>query len=277
VRLPLDVLLVFTANPEDYTNRGNIITPLKDRIDAQILTHYPGSLEEARRITEQEAWTDRDVELLIPAVIRDAIEQVAVEARDSDFVDKASGVSARMAISYLETVASIAESRAHRTGSTRAVARVCDLFSAISALTGKIELVYKGEQEGVANVALHLVGRALRHQFNTLAVENYKRGRERHNDLSRFQSVIDWFEAGNKLHLSSEMTDQEYEQAIGAIDGLAEIAKSLQIATSPVELAMAMEYVIEGLHQNFQLTKHIQDARITYTDAVSFMMNEAAD
>ncbi|MEQ8819302.1 MAG: magnesium chelatase [Sumerlaeia bacterium] len=277
VRLPLDLALVFTANPEDYTNRGNIITPLKDRIDAQILTHYPENIEDARRITEQEAWTDRESTVHVPALISEAIEQIAVEARDSDFVDKSSGVSARMAISYLETVFSVAETRAVVHGEREATARFTDLFQSIPALTGKIELVYKGEQEGVANVAIHLIGRALRHQFNSRVVENYRRGRDRKADFSRFQPIVDWFEAGNQLHLTAEMSQAEYEAALKEVTGLEQITRELSLSEKAGELPVMMEFVIEGLHQNFLLTKHIRDARITYTDAVAYMMNELAD
>ncbi len=277
VRLPLDVMLVFTANPEDYTNRGNIITPLKDRIDAQILTHYPENLRDAMHITAQEAWLERGVRVHIPLLLREAVEQIAVEARDSDFVDKSSGVSARMAISYMETIASAAEARATLHGEQEAMARMSDLFSSISALTGKIELVYKGEQEGVANVALHLIGRAVRHLFNSRVTPDYKRGRERKQELAGFEPIVEWFEAGNTLLLSSEMSGAEYLAALGRITGLEKIARDLQLSGNPGELPVMMEFVIEGLHQNFLLTKHIKDARITYTDAVSYMMDELQD
>lgn len=277
VRLPLDVQLVFTANPEDYTNRGNIITPLKDRIDAQILTHYPESLDDSMRITAQEAWTDRGSRVLVPALLPECIEQIAIEARESEFVDKGSGVSARMAISYVETVYSAAEARAALHGEPLGIARISDLFTGISSLTGKIELVFKGEQEGVANVALHLVGRAIRNAFNRRVVPDYKPGRDKKVELEGFESIIEWFESGNQLMLSTEMSHAEYVKALKAVTPLEAIAKSLKIATSPEELPLAMEFVIEGLHQNFQLTRHLRDARIVYTDAVSYMMNELQD
>ena len=276
VRLPLDILLVFTANPEDYTNRGNIITPLKDRIDAQILTHYPESLEDAMRITRQEAWIERGAELGVHPLLSEIIELIAVEARDSDFVDKSSGVSARMAISYLETVASAAEARAAIHGES-AEARLTDLFPAITALTGKIELVYKGEQEGPASVALHLVGRAIRHAFNSRVVDDYKRGRDRRADFSAFQPIIDWFEEGNRVELSTDTSMAEYRKALAAVGGLEEAARKAGLVKSDDESFLMMEFVVEGLHQNFLLTKHIVDARITYTDSVSYMMNELAD
>ncbi|MDX1971002.1 MAG: magnesium chelatase [Candidatus Sumerlaeia bacterium] len=277
VRLPLDVLLVFTANPEDYTNRGNIITPLKDRIDAQILTHYPESLEDSMSITLQEAWTDRDFPVHVPLLVREIIEQIAVEARLSEFVDRNSGVSARMAISYLETVISCAENTALRDGQSSGMVRVSDIFASIPALTGKIELVYKGEQEGVSNVALHLIGRAVRHSFNSRIDENYKRGRDKKVNFHAFQTVIDWFEAGNKLHLSTNMSYKDYVKALKDIDGLEKLARDYGFGETEQELPVMMEFIVEGLHQNFLLTKHLKDARISYSDAVSYMMDEISD
>lgn len=277
VRLPLDLLLVFTANPEDYTNRGNIITPLKDRIDAQILTHYPESLKDSMEITAQEAWTKRGFPVHVPELVREIIEQIAVEARQSEFVDRSSGVSARMAISYLETVVSFAESTALRDGKPSGVVRISDVFASIPALTGKIELVYKGEQEGVSNVALHLIGRAVRHCFNSRIDENYKRGKDRKVNFAAFQAVTDWFDAGNTLHLTTGMSLADYKQALGAIDGLEKLARDYGFSAVPEELPVMMEFIVEGLHQNFLLTKHLKDARITYTDSVGYMMDEIAD
>jgi len=168
VRLPLDMALVFSANPEDYTNRGSIITPLRDRISSQIMTHYPRSLEEARAITAQEAWVARGggVSVTVPEWLKDGIEEVAILARGSEFVDQNSGVSARVTIALMETVVSGAERRALLHGERRATARVADLLAATPAVTGKIELVYEGEREGVAAVATHLVGRAVKTIFD---------------------------------------------------------------------------------------------------------------
>ncbi|MCC5877474.1 MAG: magnesium chelatase, partial [Candidatus Sumerlaeia bacterium] len=277
VRLPLDVSLVFTANPEDYTNRGNIITPLKDRIDAQILTHYPTNLEDARRITEQEAWTERGTEIHVAPLLVELVERVATEARESDFVDKASGVSARMAISFLETVHSMAEIRACANGTREGHARVSDIFDSLTALTGKIELVYKGEQEGVTNVALHLIGRAVREAFNSRFVSGHKRGRDRKADFSAFQPIIDWFENGNSLELHTTMTDEEYTAALNGVGGLRDVTRELTNPANDAEMLLQMEFVVEGLHQNFLLTKRMEDARIRYTDSVSYMMNELTD
>ncbi len=277
IRLPLDVALVFTANPEDYTNRGNIITPLKDRIDAQILTHYPNTVEEGMRITAQEAWTDRGIAFYTPELIHELVEQIAVEARSSDFVDKASGVSARMSISLLETLHSIAEMRAYTHHEKTAHARVSDLFQSITALTGKIELVYKGEQEGVSNVALHLIGKAVKERFNMRFVPGTKKGKDKKGDFSAFQPIIDWFEAGNTLEIDTTMSQQDHMRTLQSVGGLEKIVQTLARPVSEEENVLLMEYVIEGLHQNFLLTKKILDARIKYTDAVSYMMNELSD
>lgn len=168
VRLKLDMLLVFSANPEDYTNRGSIITPLRDRIASQILTHYPRTLAEARSITAQEAWVARPgaVPVTVPDWLADAVEEVALGARASEFVDQNSGVSARVPIAILESVVSGAERRALRNGEARAVARPSDLVAATPAITGKVELVYEGEREGITKVATHLVGRAIKTVFD---------------------------------------------------------------------------------------------------------------
>ncbi|NNF08068.1 MAG: magnesium chelatase, partial [Candidatus Eisenbacteria bacterium] len=158
IRLPLDLCMVFSANPEDYTNRGSIITPLKDRIDSQIITHYPKELDMASQITDQESWTDRrsSIQTDIPEYLREAIERIAFEARESEYVDQTSGVSARLPIGALECVVSNLERRAALTGEKAVVARVTDLMAAIPAITGKVELVYEGEQEGPLKVARYL-------------------------------------------------------------------------------------------------------------------------
>ena len=279
VRIPLDLCIVYTANPEDYTNRGNIITPLKDRIDAQIITHYPEGLEDAIAITRQEAWTAREGEDIIavhvPEFFRELIERTAFEARKSEYVDRNSGVSARMPITYMETVASAGERRALINGEKQAIARVCDLFASISAITGKVELVYKGEQEGPANVAQFLVGRGIKEAFNRRFIPNYKPGREQKFNFPHFAAIVNWFEEGeHTLDLSDEMTNEEYLAALKAVDSLEKITAAEFPAEDPRDLGPAMEFIVEGLHQNFLITKMLVGKKITYTDTVSHMMGQ---
>src|SRR5258705_3370649 len=181
VRMPLDVLMVFSANPEDYTNRGNIITPLRDRINSQIITHYPLTREQGMQITAQESWTKREggVDVVIPAFMRELVEEVAIQARKSEYVDQNSGVSARLPIALIENLVSNAERRALVTGEPRVVPRVCDLQQAVSAVSGKVELVLEGEQEGTLNVARALVGRGVKALFSQRFPDAYKPRRGR--------------------------------------------------------------------------------------------------
>src|SRR5216684_8456939 len=169
IRIPMDVVLVFSANPEDYTSRGNIITPLKDRIDSQILTHYPQSVETAMQITQQEAWLDRKVKpaIDIPAYVHELIEQIAFVARDSELVDQSSGVSARLTISAMELLQSNLERRAALTGDALVFPRLSDLAMVLPAITGKVEMVYEGEQQGSEVVARKLIGTAVGKLFES--------------------------------------------------------------------------------------------------------------
>jgi magnesium chelatase subunit I len=255
VRLPLDVVLVFSANPEDYTNRGSIITPLRDRISSQILTHYPLTREDGHRITTQEAWIERGspVEVLVPEYLRDAIEEVAVQARASELVDQGSGVSARATIALLENVISNAERRALRRGLDRTVARVADLAAATPAITGKVELVYEGEREGPAAVARHLTGKAVKRVFDERLPDAYKPGEA--GKGGAFQSVLEHFQGGRALDVSDDLADQELRERLAAVPGLEAIATRHLEAPTPAEAGAAMEFVLEGLHQSSLLAK----------------------
>lgn len=281
IRIPLDLCIVYTANPEDYTNRGNIITPLKDRIDAQIITHYPEDLKDAAAITAQEAWTKRNgstIDVRVPDFVRDLIEHTAFEARKSEYVDRNSGVSARMPITFLETVVSAAERRAIQRREKRAIVRICDLFASISAITGKVELVYKGEQEGINNVAQFLVGKAIKEAFNKHFIPNYKPGREQKFNFPKSQPVVNWFETENHvLEISDDMSQAEYLAALRAVDGLEEFARKELRLSDADDIGTAMEFLVEGLHQNFLITKMLVGTKITYTDTVSHMMGQFED
>jgi magnesium chelatase subunit I len=281
VRIPLDLCIVYTANPEDYTNRGNIITPLKDRIDAQIITHYPEDLEHALAITAQEAWTERDpaqgARVHVPEIFRELIERTAFEARKSEYVDRTSGVSARMPITFLETAVSAAERRALANREPEGVVRVADLFAGISAISGKVELVYKGEQEGIANVAQFLVGRAVREAFNRRFIPHYKPGREQKFNFPKFQPVVNWFENGNTLEIDDGMPQAEYLRALRSVEGLEAIARKELRPADDRALGAAMDFLMEGLHQNFLITKMLVGTKVVYTDTVSHMIGQMDD
>ncbi|HWN81358.1 MAG TPA: hypothetical protein VNM87_04625, partial [Candidatus Udaeobacter sp.] len=281
----------FSANPEDYTNRGNIITPLKDRIDSQIITHYPETMADALQITNQEAWVARDsrVKLEVPGFIREAIEEIAFQARESEYVDQSSGVSARLAISALENVISNMERRAavHRLEATWA--RVADLYAALPAVTGKIELVYEGEQEGLAKVARLLAGKALAKVFKRYFPEAYKakpRGGARTggaasiaaagaaiDDSSPYRDVVGWFTRGNKLDLGDEISDVEYRRLLDQVTGLKGIAAKHWQTKDDAEVYVAMELVLEGLHQNSLLSKEDLDHGVAYGDMLQTMFS----
>jgi magnesium chelatase subunit I len=280
VRIPLDVQMVFSANPEDYTNRGNIITPLRDRIQSQILTHYPRSIEEGMRITAQEAWLERgDLRVEIPAFLREVIEEVAVQARESEYVDQNSGVSARMTIALAETVVSNAERRAIKLGAVRAVARVCDLAAAVSAVSGKVELVLEGEQEGPLNVARHLVGRGLKSYFARTfpsAFPKKRRGPQAGEGLanSEYKDILEWFAAGHSVEVADDSTDEQFLEALDQVKGLRAVAGRHMKTAGDAELAVAMEFLLEGLHQHSILTRDRVDGRsVAYRDMFKSMFS----
>ena len=277
VRLPLDLLLVFTANPEDYTNRGNIITPLKDRLDAQIMTHYPKTIEDAKKITDQEAWTKREggPDLIIPDYLREIIERIAFEARKSDYVDQSSGVSARVTISSLESLYSNLERRAILTGEEKISARIIDLQAIIPALTGKIELVYEGEQEGAFRVGRFLIGRAVKSVFSDYFPDPHRtksKGQVEGEERSIYKPIIDWFSKGNRVQISDEMPFKEYAEALHKVDGLKEITLRHLPLKGKEELATGMEFALEGLCQNSVLAKEDLDDKTAYRDMLMTML-----
>ena len=274
IRLALDTLLAFSANPEDYTNRGNIITPLRDRIASQILTHYPRTLEEGLAITEQEAWVERegDVAVEVPRYLRELVEEVAFQARDSELVDQASGVSARMTIALFENVVSNAERRAVLSGTERAVARTADLFTGIPAITGKVELVYEGEREGARNVALMLIGRAVKARFEALVPEDQLPQAGSEDSPSAFQPILDWFGAGNTVDLADDLSDAELLERLGPIPELEGLAvRHLGLGDDPATRAAGMEFVLEALAQQSFLSKEERIGGRVYRDVFEEM------
>jgi len=286
VRIPLDVAMVFSANPEDYTNRGNIITPLRDRISSQILTHYPLRREQGIAITAQESWIDRKgaVEVRVPDFMRELIEEVAIQARKSEYVDQNSGVSARLTIALLENVVSNAERRGLQTGEKRVVTRICDLQSAVSAVSGKVELVLEGEQEGALNVARALLGRGVKSVFSQRFPDAFKPRRARARGTApadddakataEYRPVLEWFSSGNHLELGDDMPQAEFATALGKVKGLGELAARYLEPRDAEEQAVAMELVLEGLHQSSMLSRERSDTGGTeYKDMLKQMLS----
>jgi magnesium chelatase subunit I len=276
VRIPLDLLLVFSANPEDYTNRGNIITPLRDRIASQITTHYPLEIEHGMAITAQEAWTGRDagVEVRLPQWFRELIEEIAVQARQSEYVDQSSGVSARMTIAVAENVVSNAERRGLRCREAVVYPRLADLLSSASAISGKIELVFEGEQEGPGNVARHLIGRGVKALFARRFPEAFKSKGKDASASAVYRPILDWFAAGKTVEVSDETPAREFHERLAKVAGLEALARKHLEATSPEELGPAMELVLEGLHQHSVLSRERVDlGQAIYKDMLKSMFS----
>ncbi len=276
IRIPLDVMIVFTANPEDYTNRGNLITPLKDRIDSQIMTHYPRTLEDAMAITAQEAWIQRDGrDLKIPHYFREIVEHIAFEARKSEYVDQNSGVSARLTVSAMENLVSNAEQRAIRLNDPCIVPRICDLQAALPGMTGKIELVFEGEQEGPVKVSKALVGKAVREVFKKYFPDPFERRPRREGepvpkDQAAYDGIVRWFEAGNKVDVSDDMPAEAFFRELDRVKGLRELVeKHMKIPRGNThELTSAMEFLLDGLHQCSRIAKEEIEHQTTYKDLV---------
>ncbi len=247
VRLPLDLLLAFTANPEDYTARGKIVTPLKDRIGSEIRTHYPATLEHGIEITRSEAWIDRqaDVDVRVPGYISEVVEQLAFAAREDKRVDKRSGVSQRLPISVMENVVSNAERRAMENGETLAVPRILDIYAALPAITGKIELEYEGELKGGDAVSRELIRLAVGRIFN------------RYFEGVNMQSVIQFFDIGGSLKLGEDVGSEDVARQLGAIQGLLEKTRALGLGASEPDAvrASAGEFILEGLYAHRRISR----------------------
>lgn len=274
LRLPLDVQFVFTANPEDYTNRGSIVTPLKDRIDSQIITHYPKSIEIGKKITLQEAKLEKTQsdQVEVFDLVRDLIEQVAFEARDSEYVDAKSGVSARLTISAYENLVSAAERRLLKNGDKKTFARIADFVAIHPAITGKVELVYEGEQEGPAIVAQNLVGKAIRSQFTNYFPdpEKIRKNKEAKNP---YKQITDWFGEGNMVDLVYDCTLQEYEKELMSIPGLEALIADLH-GKQPKEFKLfLMEFALYGLAEYSMLSKHVLERGMQFKDLLSSMFS----
>lgn len=284
LRLPLDIFFVFTANPEDYTNRGSIVTPLKDRIQSQILTHYPKSLEDALEITGQEADINEDQQsrVRVSDLIKRLIEQVAFEARSSEFVDKKSGVSARLTISAFENAVSAAERRAIINGEKQTQVWISDLVGIIPSITGKVELVYEGEQEGPYQVAMNLVDKAIRSQFiqyfpnpETMKKRRNtgKASQQERPDDNPYRPIITWFDKGNHLNVSFNTSDKDKSMLLYQVDGLHALVKKYFSQANESQSAMLMEFVLHGLASFSMISKKIFENKIEFKDLMGSMMD----
>lgn len=284
LRLPLDILFVFTANPEDYTNRGSIVTPLKDRIESQILTHYPKTLEHALEITEQEAVIsdEQKARIKVSDLVKRLIEQVAFEARGSEFVDKKSGVSARLTISAYENAISTAERRAILNKEKQTQVWINDLSGIIPSITGKVELVYEGEQEGPYQVAMNLVDKAIRSQFSQYFPDpdTLKKRRttgkpslEEKPDENPYRPITSWFDKGNNLNISFNTSDKDKILLLYKVGGLHALVKKYFPKADEEEAALLMEFVLHGLSSYSLISKKVFESKVEFKDLIGSMMN----
>jgi magnesium chelatase subunit I len=277
LRLPLDIAFVFTANPEDYTNRGSIVTPLKDRIESQILTHYPKSLEISRRITQQEAQVadSAAASVTVPPLAADLVEQIAIAARESEFVDQKSGVSARLTISAYENLVSAAERRILHSGEAETTVRVGDFWGLVPAITGKIELVYEGEQEGPSIVAQNLIGKAVRAQFPLYFPnpEELKRAKGNKKGENPYDAVVRWFGAGNRLDLLLDLDGPAYRAALDLVPGLDALMERYQPDVLETERYFVKEFLLHGIAEYSLIGKSRLEKGIQFQDLMSGLFN----
>jgi magnesium chelatase subunit I len=266
LRMPLDLQFVFTANPEDYTNRGSIVTPLKDRIGSQILTHYAFDLETAKRITTQEAekLETRAISVYVPELAKDVLEQIAFEARISEFVDHKSGVSARMSITAYENLVSTAERRALLNGENTTSVRFSDLLGMIPSITGKVELVYEGEQEGSYYVANQLISEATKTLFLKYfpKIEKLKK----QDQKTTYDGVLEWFFQANNFELSDEATNSIYSSTLDLIEPLDDLIKVYQPKVAKEDINFLKEFILWALVDLKQLSKKRTENGMVFND-----------
>ena len=279
VRLPLDIQFIFTANPEDYTNRGSIVTPLKDRIDSQILTHYPKSISVSQRITEQEAdiSEQQNSSVVVYPLVKEIIEQIAVEARSSEYVDEKSGVSARLTISAYENIISYAERRKIINDESKAYCRISDIVGVIPAITGKVELVFEGEQEGPVKVANILIGKAIKSVFekNFPSPELLKKKKEQ----NPYTLITSWFSKNNIVDILSNASNKDYKNILTSIPGLQKIVEQYQPDADENLSLLYMEFILHGLSEYSQLSKLRLETGFQFKDMLSsmFTMNDVEE
>src|SRR5471030_2048239 len=277
LRLPLDIQFVFTANPEDYTNRGSIVTPLKDRIESQILTHYPRSVEISRKITQQEAslTPEQLANIETDALVKDMVEQIAFEARNSEYIDKKSGVSARLTISAFENLISNAERRMIINKEKNTFVRIADFLGVIPAITGKIELVYEGELEGPGKVANILIGKAIK----TLMLQYFPdpEKAKKSKKANPYAAVIAWFSDANNLSVVDDLPLQEYKKLLNSIPGLKDLVKNFHPRLVENQQLILMEFVLHGLAEFSQLNKGFLDNGFAFSDMFGSLFNLQPD
>ena len=254
IRMPLDVVIVASANPEDYTSRGRIITPLKDRFDVQIRTHYPQSIQDEMAIMEQESapMSHRSHAVTVPQFVKEILAHMTFEARKSNEINQSSGVSVRVTINNYESLISNAEKRSLRLKETEVVPRVSDLHAVLASTSGKIEMEYVGEDKKEDDLVDKLVNRAILKVF------------DQYFTVSSLQKVIDYFNSGWGVEVSDVMPSQDYLEGIKEIPGLKEALRTLGPMESPALMASATEFILEGLHLHQKLNKEIEGGRITY-------------
>ncbi|WP_298534659.1 magnesium chelatase [uncultured Algibacter sp.] len=274
LRLPLDIQFLFTANPEDYTNRGSIVTPLKDRIGSQILTHYPEDIETARMITQQEASIveSQNSTVIVPDLARDLLEQIVFEARESEFIDAKSGVSARLSITALENLLSTAERRALIAGDGQTCLRLSDFVGIIPSITGKVELVYEGEQEGAAIVAYNLIGEAVKSLFPEFfpGIEKLKK----QDENSPYDDIVSWFfNLKDGIELMDDLHDKEYKDLLSSISPLDDLLDEYQPNLSKQDSYFVKEFVLWALVEFKQLSKKRFTEGIQFKDPYGSFIN----
>lgn len=275
LRLPLDISFVFTANPEDYTNRGSIITPLKDRIESQILTHYPKTIEIAKTITAQEAKIANEPKknITIQDLHRTLLEQIAFAARESEYIDEKSGVSARLSIAGLENLVSTAERRMLLTNDEKTATRITDFWGVIPAITGKVELVYEGEQEGPYLVAIALLDKAIKQLFLEIFPnpDALKKGQER----DPYGTLRAYFGAGNTVELYNDCSDKDYKKELDKVAGLRKLVESANIEKS--EIYTYMELVLHGLAEFNVINRDFIENKLSFRDMLADMLGDSGD
>lgn len=273
LRLPLDLQFVFTANPEDYTNRGSIVTPLKDRIGSQILTHYSADIKTAKKITQQESekMDNRTCKVHVPELAKDILEQIAFEARASEYIDHKSGVSARMSITAYENLISTAERRALMNKEKETTVRFSDLIGMIPSITGKMELVYEGEQEGTSFVAQHLISEATKtlflHYFPK--IEKLKKQEQE----TPYDKVLSWFFEADAFELSDEANEKTYTKALLGIQPLVKLLKKYQPKVAAIDTPFLMEFILWALVEFKQLSKKRTDSGVSFNDAYDSLLS----